>query len=368
MSLKQQKISPVQQEYFQRPPKRVYKECNRYEIADITLYNFGLKIDQGKRWSLPKVWSNDSMNITAPKETIKEAVDKPFCCTHCGSENYIKYGKNNGKQVYKCKDCNKKFVDNLFFEKLKANPKIICLTLDLYFKGVSLRKISDHLKQFHDLEIAHTTLFYWIAKYIRIIDEYTRQFKPQLGELWNVDEMMISVNGNWFYLWNVIDDETRFHLASVISKERKTNDARKVLITAKKRSHGNRPKYIITDGLKSYIKAVDDEFHTARRDTIHVGNVGIRGKDFKKDIFDNNLVERLQRTIRERYKTQRGLKDEYSAFIRGHQLYYNFIRPHESLNGKTPSELAGITIEGKDKWLTLMKTSLAYQKYKKNTS
>lgn len=29
--------------------------------------------------------------------------------------------------------------------------------------------------------------------------------------------------------------------------------------------------------LKSYAKAVDDEFHTTRRDTIHVGNVGIRG-------------------------------------------------------------------------------------------
>lgn len=80
------------------------------------------------------------MNITAPKEPIKEAVDKPFCCTHCGSENYIRYGKNNSKQVYKCKCCNRKFVDNLYFEKLKANPKIICLTLDLYFKGCSLRK------------------------------------------------------------------------------------------------------------------------------------------------------------------------------------------------------------------------------------
>ena len=356
---------PVQREYFQRPPKRGYKECNRYKIANITLEDFGLKFDDPRsRISTPRVWSNDSMSITTPKESIKEAVDKPFCCTHCGSENYIRYGKNNGKQVYKCKDCNSKFVDNLHFEKLKANPKIICLTLDLYFKGVSLRKISDHLKQFHDLEIAHTTLFYWIAKYIRIMDEYTRQFKPQLSEIWNVDEMMVSINGDWFYLWNVIDDETRFHLASVISKERKTADARKVLITAKKRSHGKRPSFIITDGLKSYVKAVDDEFHTLKRDTIHVSNVGIRGKHFDRGDFDNNLVERLHGTIRERNKTQRGLKDEYSAFIRGHQLYYNFIRPHESLYGKTPAEIAGIEIEGNNKWLSLMKTSLQCKKYK----
>ena len=75
-----QLFSPVQQEYFQRPPQKVYKECNRYEIASTTLLDFGLEIDQGKR-ELPKVWSNDMMSITAPKESIKEAVDKPLLYT-----------------------------------------------------------------------------------------------------------------------------------------------------------------------------------------------------------------------------------------------------------------------------------------------
>jgi len=301
--------------------------------------------------------------VSNPDEQNKEVNVKPFCCTHCGSENYTKYGKKNSKQIYYCKDCKSRFVDNLYFERLKGDPKIICLTLDLYFKGVSLRKICDHLKQFYNFEIVHTTLLRWIKKYVTIMDEYTRQFKPQLGDLWNVDEMMISINGDWFYLWNVIDDATRFHLASVVSKERKTNDARKALITAKKRSHGNRPKYIITDGLKSYNKAIDEEFHTVKRDTIHVGNVGIRGKDFNKDIFDNNLVERLHGTIRERNKTQRGLKDEYSAFIRGHQVYYNFIRPHNSLFNKTPAEIANVNLNlGNKKWEKLLLKSIKNSK------
>ena len=33
------------------------------------------------------------------------------------------------------------------------DPKIMATTLDLYFKGVSLRKISDHLRQCHGLEV-----------------------------------------------------------------------------------------------------------------------------------------------------------------------------------------------------------------------
>ncbi|RLG17762.1 MAG: hypothetical protein DRO65_04590 [Candidatus Altiarchaeales archaeon] len=44
-----------------------------------------------------------------------------------------------------------KIVNNGDFLKLKYDPRIITLTLDLYFKGVSLRKISDHLKQFYNL-------------------------------------------------------------------------------------------------------------------------------------------------------------------------------------------------------------------------
>ena len=62
------------------------------------------------------------------------------------------------------------------------------------------------------------------------------------------------------------------------------------------------------------------------------------------------------------------LKTEETPIIEGHRLFYNFIKPHESLNGMTPSEMAGITIEGDNKWLTLMKTSLSYKHYKKTTS
>ena len=40
----------------------------------------------------------------------------------------------------------------------------------------------------------------------------------------------------------------------------------------------------------------------------------------------------------------------------------DFIKPHEVLNGKTPSEEAGITIDGDNKWLTLMKKSIQHQK------
>lgn len=35
----------------------------------------------------------------------------------------------------------------------------------------------------------------------------------------------------------------------------------------------------------------------------------------------------------------------------------DYIRPHMSLDGKTPSEMAGIKIEGDNKWVTLIQNA-----------
>jgi len=83
-------------------------------------------------------------------ETFEVETLKATRCKFCGSPDIIKYGKSGRKQVYKCKNCGRKFVPDDGFRKLRNDPRIISLTLDLYFKGVSLRKIADHLKQSMD--------------------------------------------------------------------------------------------------------------------------------------------------------------------------------------------------------------------------
>jgi len=55
----------------------------------------------------------------------------------------------------------------------------------------------------------------------------------------------------------------------------------------------------------------------------------------------------------------RGLDNEDSAqaIVDGMRIYNNFIRPHMALNGKTPAEACGITVEGKNKWITLIQNA-----------
>jgi|GEM_PF-6093241 transposase InsO family protein len=63
------------------------------------------------------------------------------------------------------------------------------------------------------------------------------------------------------------------------------------------------------------------------------------------DPGSNNIVERLNGIFRERNKTMRSFNNKSeAAFIGGFRIYYNFLRSHLALNGKTPAEAAKIRL------------------------
>ena len=149
-----------------------------------------------------------------------------------------------------------------------------------------------------------------------------------------------------------MDEETRFMLVSTISKKRNVQDARKVFQKAKETAK-SKPEYIVSDGLPAYIKAFKKEFFTLKNP---------RTKHIRKPRFidhaNNNIVERLNGTVREREKVMRGMKNDITAeeLVNGFRTYYNFVRPHQSLDGKTPAEASGLNLKlGQNKWISLIK-------------
>jgi hypothetical protein len=53
----------------------------------------------------------------------------------------------------------------------------------------------------------------------------------------------------------------------------------------------------------------------------------------------------------------RGLKRMDTPNLKGVQIYRNFVRPHEGLNGATPADKAGVKVEGENKWVTLIQNA-----------
>jgi hypothetical protein len=68
-------------------------------------------------------------------------------------------------------------------------------------------------------------------------------------------------------------------------------------------------------------------------------------------------MERFNGEVRDREKVMRGLKRHDTKILTGYQIFHNYIRQHEGLDSKTPAEVSGIKVEGKNKGITLIQNS-----------
>lgn len=279
-------------------------------------------------------------------------------CKYCQSESVRKYGKYKGTQLYYCNDCGRKFApnDSLFHMKTPANQ--VSSALDMYYKGLSIAEIREHLQQEYDSTPSSSTVYQWVQKYTDEAIKESAKYQPKVGNTWVADETYVRIDkrkrsasgtenpyskskrGNWVIFWDIIDADTRFLLASFITTTRGTKDARELLERAAKVA-GKAPKVVITDKLAAYIDGTELAYGA---DSKHK-----QGGPF--DVESNtNLIERLHGTIRERTKVMRGLRTAETAerFLDGWAVYYNYMKPHESLDSKTPAEAAKVDYPFRD--------------------
>lgn len=143
-------------------------------------------------------------------------------------------------------------------------------------------------------------------------------------------------------------------VANMISNSRTVEDARNLFKRVKQQTKG-KPMYMVTDGLQSYKDAFKKEFYTQKSPrSKHIRNAGIAKKN------NNNRVERLNNTVREREKIMRGMQnnDTTRVLMDGFRNYYNVLRPHMGINNNTPAEMAGLNLElGRNKIQNLIKQS-----------
>lgn len=78
-------------------------------------------------------------------------------CPSCSSENQIKSGVVNGRQRYKCKDCNYNFTVDKMGKKI--DDYYVNKALQLYLEGLTYREIE------RILGISHVSILNWVKKY-----------------------------------------------------------------------------------------------------------------------------------------------------------------------------------------------------------
>lgn len=303
------------------------------------------------------IWAVE-ISIKLREEVEKEIIIQQIAvseCVYCHSQNLKKNGVRRNKhgsiQRFFCYNCGKTFTINVGFERMKHNPQAITTAMQLYFSGESLRNTMKSLRLL-GVEVSHQTVYNWINKYIGLMEQYIEKLKPKVSDTWRADELWVKIKGDMKYVYAIMDDQTRYWIAQEVAESKYKHDARKLFQMAKKVT-GTKPMTLITDGLPAYHDAYKKEFWTLKKETRteHIRHIKIKGD------MNNNKNERFNGEIRDREKVMRGIKKEDSPILKGYQVFHNYIREHEGLDGKTPAEACGIRVEGKNKWFTIIQNA-----------
>lgn len=317
------------------------------------LYKFGLDKQANQKYQCKKCkrqFAPDSVSVK--KESLYPK------CPKCSRATYLHHQYKHYNR-YKCgsKKCNHVIVQyhntsidsasselitgSISMKGMRFSLNIILTALTLYFlNNSSTRAIAQFLWVTQGIKVSHVTIASWTNKFAPFFKNKADKFKEFLdlnSDDWHADETVVFINGERYYLWLAIDSETRFILAFHLTKSRSEESAFTLINQAKE--FGS-PTNFITDRLPSYNQAAK-----LLSNTKHVAV-----KPMSNDIT-NNLIESFNKTFKAWYKAKKG----FNSFEKANNLiylfifHYNFIRPHGSLNGCTPAEVAGMNVDDLNK-------------------
>jgi len=270
-------------------------------------------------------------------------------CKYCESESVVKNGYVRGEQVYKCKACGHRFTEGSDFPRMRTQSRIISSSIDMYFEGLSVRKIQTQVEKLFGVHVSRMAVWKWIMKYSALVSKYVETLSPQLLGIYHVDETAIKCKGVQKWFWEIIDEQTKFLVASHLSGSRTTEDVVQLFEESVKVAK-RKPTSIYCDGLPAYVDGYNKVFRTLKKDTRPelIRRVGIRS------VHNQNAVERLHGTLKDRLKPTRGLKGEETVrtLLEGWVVHYNYVRKHQTIK-MTPAQASGINM--KNDWHLLVK-------------
>jgi putative transposase len=233
--------------------------------------------------------------------------------------------------------------------KMKTPAKQIASALGMYYGGMSLDAVQQQFKQDYNLDMSESNYWNWVKRFTKEAIRQAKDFKPDVGDTWVADETYMKLGDRTVYFWDIIDAKTRFLLASHVSFFRSGREARQLMNLAEQRA-GKTPKVVVTDKLRSYIDAIEQQWGA---DTKH-----IQGGPFKVSASGESTaqIERFHKTLEQRTKVMEKFKDidDIRLLTNGWLINYNYFKQNEAVGDIPPAQFASGVVPFKD-WNDVVK-------------
>jgi putative transposase len=194
------------------------------------------------------------------------------------------------------------------YKRHRFPPDIISYAVWLYYRfNLSQRDIED-LLAVRGITVSREAIRLWCIKFGA---KYARRLKRKhrgYGDTFFIDEVFVKINGKQHYLWHAVDQDGE--VVDVFLQAKRDSAAAKRFFKRLLRSHGDEPRKIVTDKLRSY---------------------GVAHRELMPDVIHdnsqcaNNRAEQSHEATRVRERVMRKFKSTGQAqrFLGTHAAVYN---------------------------------------------
>ena len=215
-------------------------------------YRYGKDKHGHQKYLCKKCWHQfvpgGSTRIGRPKKSSYPS------CPVCGKAMYLHHDREHYAQ-YTC--CDKKCRHSVFvpkpssiqppsmsklfgktdFKRMRYPVHVILMALSMFYLGKnSFRNIALILRTVMNVRVSHTTISNWCTKFAPMFQNIALQLIPALNfnsDEWHADETVIKIQGEKYYLWLILDSETRFVLGFHLDRHRDSPQAFTILDAVK---------------------------------------------------------------------------------------------------------------------------------------
>ncbi len=201
-------------------------------------------------------------------------------------------------------------------------PEIISHAVWLYFRfSLSFRDVEELMAQ-RGVVVTYETVRQWCLKFGQTYANELRRRRPRCGDLWHMDEVVLTIRGKKHYLWRAVDQDG--NVLDILVQSRRNKKAAKRFFRRLLKGLQYVPRMIITDKLRSY--------GAAKREILP----GVEHRQHKRL---NNRAENSHQPTRLREKKMRKFKSAKHA-----QRFLSADRAHcwAFPTATSPSECRGI--------------------------
>ena len=135
------------------------------------------------------------------------------------------------------------------FKGRRFPREIISYAVWLYYRfSLSLRDVEE-LLAYSGIETSYETVRNWEGKFGHLYANAIRRNRPKAGDKWHLDEVVIKISGEIFYLWRAVDQHG--DVLDIMVQKRRNKRAAKRFLSKLVKQYGQ-PRVMITDKLRSY--------------------------------------------------------------------------------------------------------------------